>query len=182
MNLLNMGGRRRRRRRDDGTESWKDIIYSAIETFQYGTQPSQPGNKDTVPNYVAHKESSEQEEDMRQTDNTAGRDTHTDSSADCLGSSEPPDPEDRRPLMQDLARTGPMLAMWLVDTGDGRVSGEEGRSRVCQTSRYFTDTHGWLGSIASHLLTSTLAAAISENQDSKELLDWAGLSAGTIGC
>lgn len=52
----------------------KDIIYSAIETFQYGTQPSQQGNKDTMPKYVAHEdESSGQEENLRQTENTARR-------------------------------------------------------------------------------------------------------------
>ncbi|KAK3868897.1 hypothetical protein Pcinc_025736 [Petrolisthes cinctipes] len=63
-----------------------------------------------------------------------------------------PNTEGSPTILSSLAHVGPKLAMWVVDIGDGRVSGEAGRAGVCRATTTLTQQHGWLGSHAANLL------------------------------
>ncbi|MPC33824.1 hypothetical protein E2C01_027189 [Portunus trituberculatus] len=167
----------------DEARAMKDALYSALEAFGYGTEVFQPSGPKCIGNITQEKDVNEQP-DFRQTDNAIQTDTFQDTSDQTKmpKSIEQTDTEHKKHFLQDLAHTGPVLAMWLVDTGDGRVSGEDGHAGVCRATRSLTNTHGWLGSTAAQLLTNTLAAALSQHQDSRELLEKAGLSTGTVVC
>ncbi|XP_047470542.1 uncharacterized protein LOC125026279 [Penaeus chinensis] len=85
-------------------------------------------------------------------------------------------------LLSALARMGPQLALWVVDVADGRLPGERGHMNVCEVSRLLSRGHGSPGSLAVHLLTSTMAGALSSHTSSRERLKDAGLLDGTSSC
>lgn len=85
-------------------------------------------------------------------------------------------------LLGDLAKMGPQLALWVVDVADGRLPGERGHLNACEVSRLLSKGHGWPGSLAAHLLTSTLAGALSSHTSSRERLKDSGLLDGTSSC
>ncbi|XP_063850262.1 uncharacterized protein LOC135094250 [Scylla paramamosain] len=178
-----MNGKKRRRRSEGPAEGWKDALYSALEAFGYGTEVFQPASEPECLGNITQEKDVEQP-DFRQMNNAISKDTFQDTSDqnEMPSNHEQDDAKQKRHFLQDLAHTGYVLALWLVDTGDGRVSGEEGHAGVCRASRSLTNTHGWLGSVAAQLLTNTLAAGLSQHQDSRELLEKAGLSAGTMVC
>ncbi|KAK4307232.1 hypothetical protein Pmani_020988 [Petrolisthes manimaculis] len=93
-----------------------------------------------------------------------------------------PDSEGSHTMLSSLAHVGPKLAMWVVDIGDGRVSGEVGRAGVCRATTTLTQQHGWLGSLAANLLMKTLVSAVGKHQPSITRLALAGLSSGTPTC
>ncbi|XP_063586471.1 uncharacterized protein LOC134763866 [Penaeus indicus] len=85
-------------------------------------------------------------------------------------------------LLSDLAKMGPQLALWVVDVADGRLPVERGHTNVCEVSRLLRRGHGSPGSLAVHLLTSTMAGALSSHKSSRERLKDAGLLDGTSSC
>ncbi|XP_037783634.1 uncharacterized protein LOC119579855 [Penaeus monodon] len=85
-------------------------------------------------------------------------------------------------LLSDLARIGPQLALWVVDVADGRLPGERGHMNVCEVSRLLSRGHGSSGSLAAHLLTSTMAGALSSHTSSRKRLKDSGLLDGTSSC
>ncbi|XP_042870374.1 uncharacterized protein LOC122252139 [Penaeus japonicus] len=85
-------------------------------------------------------------------------------------------------LLSDLAEVGPQLALWIVDVADGRLPGDRGHLNACEVSRILSRGHGWPGSFAAHLLTSTMAGALSSHTSSRKLLKESGLLDGTSSC
>ncbi|ROT70819.1 hypothetical protein C7M84_010885 [Penaeus vannamei] len=59
---------------------------------------------------------------------------------------------------------------------------ERGHLNACEVSRLLSKGHGWPGSLAAHLLTSTLAGALSSHTSSRERLKDSGLLDGTSSC
>ncbi|XP_064081981.1 uncharacterized protein LOC135198341 isoform X2 [Macrobrachium nipponense] len=79
------------------------------------------------------------------------------------------------PFVNDIAMFGPQLALWVVDVADGRITGEEGRSGVCQTIQKMEDNHGFAGSVFGNLLTQTVVKAMASYSSAENLLEQARL-------
>ncbi|XP_066951874.1 uncharacterized protein [Macrobrachium rosenbergii] len=79
------------------------------------------------------------------------------------------------PFVNDIAMLGPQLALWVVDVADGRISGEEGRSGVCETIQKLEDSHGFAGSVFGNLLTQTVVKAMASYSSAENLLERAGI-------
>ncbi|XP_071536855.1 uncharacterized protein [Panulirus ornatus] len=85
-------------------------------------------------------------------------------------------------LLTDLAHIGLQLAMWLVDTSDGRVSFEAGHSGICRATQTLAKSHGWIGSVAANLLRRTLADALAKHEPTRILLQSAGMAGKALVC
>ncbi|XP_068207736.1 uncharacterized protein [Palaemon carinicauda] len=166
-------GRRRRRSSDTGIlaglshmvqkEPW-EALQPVINMLSWASgQNADNDEQDTENNYLYDNNADFSTEDEIHDEGAAGAATNQKSKGVVS------------PLVNDIARLGPQLALWVVDVADGRITGEEGRSGVCQTIQKMDDSHGFAGSVFGNLLTQTVVKAMASYSSAEILLQRAGL-------